>query len=126
MADKVPNNAPIEAQNSNQYGIQETRELLTSTREIVTAIRISKEDDGKVTIPGDLANFLTPLLNLPKAVTGADQIPNELRDLDQLEINVLNEEFADIINDPRYRKIFNGLLLIGDGALEIITGQEAS
>lgn len=112
--------------NNQERGIKETRELFKSAVDFVNAVRISRQDDGRVTIPGDLTNFVTPLFGLPTAVDGADQIPAELRDLDQLEIQELRDEFGSLIDDPRYVKVFHGFLLAGDGIQEILRGEQAS
>jgi len=111
---------------TQQRGIKETRELFRSGVEMVGAVRISRQDNGRVDFPGDIPNFLTPLINLPVAINGADQIPAELRDLDQDEITELKAEFGALVQDPRYQKVFQGLLMVADGIQEIIRDEPES
>ncbi|MEL6670130.1 MAG: hypothetical protein AAFP08_14250, partial [Bacteroidota bacterium] len=95
-------------------GIKETKELFKSMVDLKDAVKLSTANDGKLDIPGDLPNFINPLFGLPTAIQGIDQIPAELRDLDQNEIAELREDFGDLVDDPRYIKLFGALLTAGD------------
>lgn len=108
-----------------EVGIENTKKAMGSVEGLVSAVRQSKQNDGVINIK-DAPLFIAPLIALPDAISGVDEIPAELRDLDQFESQELEQAFGKIVNDPRYRKVFYGLLLIGDGIQEIIRDEEAS
>lgn len=105
---------------AGQYGINETEQMMSAAVALKQAIAISKADDGKITFPEDLFNFINVINPIIIGVTGADQIGKELADLDQSEIERLRAKFGEIVDDERYQRIFYGLAIAGDAAIEII------
>lgn len=112
--------------NANTYGIQQTEEMFDAIVATKEAIELSKRDDGKVTLPGDLVNFVAPIPRIITGFTGANQIPRELTDLDNLELDRLRERFGDIVDDERYQRAFYGLAIAGDAIYEIIAEEQAA
>lgn len=107
-----------------EYGIKETKEMFAAAVGVVDAYRISRADDGKITIPQDLINFIQPLSQIPVAVDGADMIPKELGDLDDVEIMELTDDFGDLVQDERYKRVFYGLAIAGDAIKEIVNAEQ--
>jgi len=101
--------------------IQQTVEFFDAGIALKEAIKISRQNDGKVNFPGDLLNFIGFLTALPAALDGLDEIPKELDDLDQAEIDVLTERFGEIVADERYQRVFKGLAIAGDAINEIVS-----
>lgn len=108
-----------------KFGIQQTEEMFDAAVGLVNAYKLSKQDDGKVTIPGDLLNFISPLTKVPIAIEGADQVPKELGDLSDEEILRLRSRFGEIVQDERYQRVFYGLAVAGDAIKEIVAGEAA-
>lgn len=104
----------------NQYGIKETTELFDAGLALRDAIKLSKADDGKVTFPGDLVNFVAPIPRIIAGVEGANLVPRELTDLNEEELTALEAKFGQIVHDERYLRIFRGLAMAGDAIIEII------
>ena len=71
-----------------KLGTKETKEMLLFTLELANAIGRSLED-GELTI-GDATNFVSPLMDISSAFSGASEIPKELSELD-------DEAKADIL-----------------------------
>ena len=107
-----------------KYCIHQTEEIFDAGLALINAYKISKADDGKVTIPGDLLNFIGPLTKVPVAIEGADQVPKELGDLSKAEILQLKARFGEIVNDERYQRVFFGLATAGDAIKEIVSGEK--
>jgi len=59
---------------------KETIELLDAVFGLADATQRSLQDDGKITI-GDAGNFFSPVLKLPAAIGGAQNVPRELAQL---------------------------------------------
>ena len=102
------------------FGIKETQDVFRAGIALKDAIKISRQDDGKITFPGDLINFIGFLTVLPAAFSGIENVPNELNDLDDEEIVVLSDMFGEIINDTDYQRVFFGLVIAGTAINEII------
>ena len=66
-------------------GIKETKEALVFGLEVGAGVFAALKDDGKVTV-GDALVFTPAMVSLPAALDGADQIPAELKDLDENEL----------------------------------------
>ena len=109
---------------AGEYGINETEQMMSAAIALKQAVKISKADDGKVTFPDDLFNFINVINPLIIGITGADQIGKELADLDQDEIERLRAKFGQIVDDERYQRIFYGLAIAGDAAIELIRSEE--
>lgn len=110
--------------NENQYGIKETEEMFDAVIAGKKAYELSIADDGKVTFPGDILNFIDALTKIPTAFNGANKIPKELGDLDQVEIEQLAAKFGDVVYDERYQRVFYGLAIAGDAIKEIVTAEK--
>jgi hypothetical protein len=104
------------------YGIKETTDLLKFVSGLVEAGKASFED-GKVNLV-DLANFVLPLTLLPAAIEGVNQVPAELGDLSDEEIQALVNEVGDIVSDERFGRAFEGAAILADALYEIITGKQ--
>ncbi|MEL6837147.1 MAG: hypothetical protein AAFP77_29350 [Bacteroidota bacterium] len=109
-----------------EYGIQQTEEMFDAVVAVKEAIQLSKKDDGKVTFPGDMVNFVAPIPRIITGFTGANQIPRELTDLDTLELDRLRDRFGDIVDDERFQRAFYGLAIAGDAIYEIISEEQAA
>ncbi|MEL7220361.1 MAG: hypothetical protein AAGJ93_03515 [Bacteroidota bacterium] len=103
-----------------QYGIEQTKEMFDAIQAIKEAVELSKKDDGKVTFPQDMVNFVAPIPRIITGFTGANQIPREMTDLDGTELDELREKFGDIVDDERWQRAFYGLAIAGDAIYEII------
>ena len=107
-----------------QYGINETEEMMSAVIALKQAVAISKADDGKVTIPNDLFNFINTINPLIVGITGADKIGKELGDLDAEEIERLRVKFGAIVDDERYQRVFYGLAIAGDAVVELVNEEK--
>lgn len=110
--------------NNSKYGIQQTEEMFDAVAAMKDAVELSKKDDGKVTFPNDLPNFVAPIPRLITGFSGANMIPKELSDLDQQELERLAERFGDIVYDERWQRAFYGLAIAGDAIHEIIADEQ--
>lgn len=110
---------------ADQYGINETEQMFSAVIALKQAIAISRADDGKITIPADLFNFINTINPMIVGITGADQIPKELGDLDAQEIEQLRAKFGEIVDDERYQRVFYGLAIAGDAVVELIKEEKA-
>lgn len=79
----VPDKAGI------NIGIDETMDVVDAAVSLANAI-IDSYSDGKLTV-SDIFNFIKPFTKLPKAISGIDQVPYELDDLQEAELNQLIE-----------------------------------
>lgn len=111
---------------AGEYGINETEQMMSAVVALKQAVTISKADDGKITIPNDLFNFINTINPIIVGVTGADQIPKELGDLDQAEIERLRARFGDIVDDERWQRAFYGLAIAGDAISEIVKEEKGN
>lgn len=106
------------------YGIKETRELIQFAVSMVEAGRVSL-GDGEFNFPGDLVNFVDPVTKMPAAFSGITNVPNELFDLDDEEIDELRNEFGEIIDDPRWIKVIHASFLLFDSVVELVNDEKA-
>jgi hypothetical protein len=106
------------------YGIKETKDLFAAIRAFKEVIKQAKENDGVINFSDWV---LLPALfgPLQAAVSGGQEIPKELGDLDQAEIEELTAEFGELINDPAAMQIFQGLALVADGIYDLTKPAEA-
>lgn len=95
-----------------KIGTRELEELLEFVFDVTDSIKASIEDDGKVTLK-DAPKFLKPLLNSGKAFGGIQQIPAEIADLDDEEleylIGVIRKRFE--IEDKKLEAYLENLML---------------
>lgn len=81
-------------------GLKETKEVIIFTAKLGNAIGKSLAD-GKITFT-DAANFIDPLMKLPAAFAGIENVPAELSDMNEADrqelIQVAKDEF-DLDND---------------------------
>lgn len=73
---------------------KETIELLDGIFALTTATQKSLEDDGKITFT-DAGNFFSPVLKLPAAIGGAQNVPSELSHLSADGRQEVLDYFAD-------------------------------
>lgn len=82
-------------------GIQDLKDVVAFGAKFGNGIGESLSDDGKITL-GDMANFMPAVLSVPAALEGIENIPAEIKDLDEAELVELvafvDEEF-DIPQD---------------------------
>ncbi len=81
-----------------KLGVKETKDLVISVAKFGTAAGKVLED-GKISIM-EYPLFFAPVSSLSDALQGASQIPAELADLDNLEIEDLEKTFKDEFNIP--------------------------
>lgn len=79
-------------------GIKETTELLAAAISLGNSIGLALED-GKISV-GDLPAFLSPVLKLPAALAGIDEVPSEMADLSQEEREELYAYVRDNFDIP--------------------------
>ena len=73
----------------SEYGIKETKEMIGFSLAVTTAV-VDSMEDGRIGIT-DALNFFGALKKAPAAFSGFSQIPAELNDLDEAEIEELIE-----------------------------------
>jgi len=105
------------------YGIKETTEFFNAGIALKEAVNVSIANDGKIDFT-DFPNFIQFLIQLPEAIKGLDQVPAELGDLNENELDALEQKFGDLVGDDRYRKLFRGLAITGGAVLEIVRGEQ--
>lgn len=79
--------------------VQNTNELLIFLARLSNAI-VESLEDGKVTIT-DVTTIFKPLMSAKDALNDIQEIPLELADLDQNEVNFLVESFKAELNLDR-------------------------
>lgn len=77
-------------------GITQLKEAVLSVCQFISAGKEALED-GKITL-SDIPLFITPLIGLPSAISGIEQVPAELADLDEAEKNELVAYIQDKLN----------------------------
>lgn len=101
-----------------KYGIDETIDVIDAAESIVDAYEISKAD-GSVDIK-DFPNFIVPLTKLPAAITGADNVPNELTDVSDEEYEFLVAKYGDRVNDPDWQDLIKGMLIVARASKALV------
>lgn len=99
-------------------GITETEEAFEALIELKKAIEDANED-GKIDT-GDISLLFGIFPKLMKGIAGGQNIPAELKDLDDNEIAQLSDKFGEAFDSPNYRKMFYGFALIADGIYDEI------
>jgi hypothetical protein len=67
------------------YGIKETKEVIELMLAIGDGVAKSFKDDGKLTL-GDIQHFTGALFLIPSAFAGIENVPHELKDLQENEV----------------------------------------
>jgi len=106
------------------YTIKETSELIEAVIALKDAAAAAKANDGKINF-GDLALFVPALIKLPDAINDIEQIPRELGDLDEDEIQELAVKFGRLINQVDYQIAFFGLVTAASAINRIIKKEAA-
>lgn len=101
----------------NLKPIKETKELVRFVAATALALRLSYAD--KKLDVRDVPHFLTPGTLLPAAISGAGEIPTELRDLTEEEIAEITAEFGDVTGNPVYHRAIGHFLLFANDVMEI-------
>ncbi len=70
------------------YGIEQTTELLVFLAKAASVTRRALEDDGKLSI-SDASKYVELIFPLITAITGIQEVPKELGDLDASEKEIL-------------------------------------
>jgi len=70
--------------NMSVYGTEQLTELMVFLAKFASTVKDAVDDDGKITI-GDAAKFVELIFPLINAVTGIQEVPKELLDLDPIE-----------------------------------------
>lgn len=105
------------AQVREKMTIKETKEVMVFAVSLVNAYRAAKAD-GVIT-GTDVQHIIIPMTLLVPAVSGANLIAAEMADLDDAEKLELVEEFAVIVRNPLYRRLFAAVVEMGDAIIEI-------
>lgn len=90
-------------------GIEETLDYFDLADSLIQAIKKSKEGNSKIKIPQDLIHFFEVPGKLFAAITGSEQIKEELRDLDSDEADIIEQRIA--VYGPAYAKLVRHLML---------------
>jgi len=92
-----------------QLGIKETKELLKFISDLGEAISVSSSDGWSAT---DIMNFIPAAKSAFSGIAGIDQVIEELKDLDELEKQEIEDYIAeefDIADDKIEEYIEHGL-----------------
>jgi len=100
MMEKIKNNIkntplnqyPTIKPELNMYNIEETKDVLKSLCGLGNAVAASLADDGKITL-SDYPKFIGPVISLPAAISGIQEVPKELADLTEQE----KQELIDFV-----------------------------
>ncbi len=103
------------------YGIKETKELIKFIIEFGEAVDASLVD-GKIDF-GDISNLVAAMLAAGPALTGANLIPAELKDLDQAEaLELCNYAKTELgLTSPKIEEIIERAIEIGLKIFELIS-----
>ena len=116
-------------QTVKSYGIEETIDVFDAVDKSIQLYKAVYGDDKKINaddVPDLISNGPAWAIATMKAIQGGDKIPYELSDLNEEEKQVLYARFGEKVNDPRYQKVFKGLLEVSDGIIEIVRGEPNS
>lgn len=74
----------LEKVTMSQYGTEQLTELMVFLAKFASTVKDAVDDDGKITL-GDAAKFVELIFPLINAITGIQEVPKELGDLDPVE-----------------------------------------
>lgn len=83
------NEVPLVEKPGVAFGVEQTKDVLDFSIALTNSI-IAALKDGKITV-ADIPVFFAPLIKLPAALSGLDQVPYELNDLTTAELDELKE-----------------------------------
>ena len=95
------------------YGTKELTDLMTFLAKFASTIKLAVDDDGKITL-GDAAKFVGLLFPLIESITGIQEVPKELKDLDPIEKQEL------LVAVKQYLEIAENDELAVESALKVI------
>jgi len=96
-----------------KIGIEETKDVMGFLCAFGNATGKSLDNNGRIDM-GDIGTMLIPLGKLPEAISGANEVAAELKDLDaaeRAELVAYCKEHFDIPDDEMEGKIERGLSL---------------
>lgn len=107
-----------------EYGVKEFLDIVDVGLAIGMGIGMSKQDDGVIDMK-DIGNFMPAVLEIPDAIEGADQVMNELKDLQNEEIIIIRDHvLAKGANIPgiqeKWLKITAAAFKIGEGCYDMM------
>jgi hypothetical protein len=103
-------------------GITETKEVFATLLKFVEAFRKAQENDGMINF-SDIGFFVDPIVSLPTAINGIQDIPFELEDLEEEEITELAAQFGDIVDNEEYQEAFFFLVSFLNSMKNILKGE---
>jgi hypothetical protein len=80
------------------FGVNETLEVISFGMLTAKGIVDSLKSDGKLD-PSDYTNFLPGLMQIPDALTGLTDIPNELKELSPEEMILIRDHILTSLPD---------------------------
>lgn len=104
---------------TGEYGIQETMDAFDAVRTLLEAVEAKKADDGKVTKDEYVEILFTGFPSIIKAVQGGNQIPKELAELSDDELNELKVKgYGPLLENPHATRAFFHLSGLGDAIFD--------
>jgi len=94
-----------------KVGIDETRDIVKAFVELANAIDSITQDGFQLS---DIFELVKPLSLIPAAVTGSEQVPGELFDLDDDERKIIYEDIEKLEFESDYSEV------IGEQALKTV------
>lgn len=75
------------------FGIKETKEVLVALIDLMNTVDEAQSDGWDI---GDALKFIEPLTKLPAAIMGNENIPSEIKDMDEAEYAELVAEIEKL------------------------------
>ena len=76
------------------------------------------KQDGRVNI-FDIAQLLPLIAPVEDLIKGRQLLISQFSDIDDQERELLKQRFGQVVEDPKYQMIFDGILQISQGAFKI-------
>lgn len=102
---------------SETKGVQQLEDALAFGESLYLGYKAAKANDGKVDL-NDFPFLITPVTKLFPAIDGADEIPDELLDVDDQEYSYLKEKYPNLLGIPGWQDVVRGLLILARGLKE--------
>ena len=112
----------MQAQSLSKLGIDETLHYFDLADTLIESINKAKAGDGKIDIPGDLLHFFDVPGKLFTAITGSEQVDDELRDLDEEEAGIIAQRIAKY--GPAYANLVKHLMLAAAEVWNIVDSKQ--
>jgi hypothetical protein len=110
---------PMPEKNTNLYGIEETKDVVSFLAATGNAINESLADDGKISV-GEYTKFISPVGKLFPAVTGFNQVIQELGELnDDEKKEIIDQVKAELDINENVEAIIEKCLNVSYGINEI-------